>query len=341
MSYIFVGIIFILLIDFIFQTFYFKRIFGQGPLEIKTFDGSNQPYHPSVYFFKKGWNGFQYWMVLTPYPMHVVYKDRWECPCIYCSNDGIRWNAPNQFINPLDDLTIEEMEHKDFFSDPHLVVNSNKLECWYRLTDRKRDKTFILRRISKDGKLWSEREILIDPEEEHIIDTIGDMVRSPAIIFQEMYKMWYVDNKKNVGQRNLCFSTSADGEKWERRQLCTLLGYTTNPWHIDVSFINGVYYLIVYDLDKLTLWKSKDGIQFSFIKILLSPNLKYGSFYSDGLYRSCLVWNQSVYLCYFSAFDHKSTYIGLMQGKDIEHMEIISCKKMRYKLSDYIYTILR
>ena len=62
------------------------------PLLIKTPDGFNEPYHPSVVFFDKPWNGFSYWMAFSPMPKKGVgkpYIDRWECPCVYQSQGGL------------------------------------------------------------------------------------------------------------------------------------------------------------------------------------------------------------------------------------------------------------
>mgnify|MGYP001073761872 FL=1 len=326
-------IVCVCIVDFLMQTLLFFKKYSFSPLHIETFDGSNQPYHPSVIYRKSGWNGFKYWMVLTPYPMEKLpYKDRWECPCIYCSNDGLSWNVPDGFCNPLDDLVDEEISSKDFFSDPHLILRDTILECWYRISHNYNDErdTYVLRKCSDNGYVWSEREILFNPKDRNSVEKLGDMVRSPAIIYAGMYRMWYVDNKKNKGNRNLCYTSSVDGKKWENRIICNLSGKQINPWHIDVSLIDGLYYLLIYDLYDLTLWTSDNGIDFVFKQILLRPSLKYGNFYSDGLYRSVLVKTEKDYRCYFSAFDDKKTYIGLMKGKSITQMKVVSCSKQNY-----------
>lgn len=79
MQEIIITLIATIILDFLIQTLIFKVKYSQTPLKIKTFDGSDQPYHPSVMYSANGWNGFQYWMVLTPYPMQKApYKDRWS-----------------------------------------------------------------------------------------------------------------------------------------------------------------------------------------------------------------------------------------------------------------------
>lgn len=333
-------IIGLLVFDFIIYSIYYRVKFAHSPLDIKTFDGSNQPYHPSVLFFENGWNGYKYWMVVTPYPMHVVYKDRWECPCIYVSNDGIKWEVPAGLNNPIDDLSSEDIDAKNFFSDPHLVYNNGILECWYRITKKSDNdaNTILIRKKTVDGISWSSREILADPAESSIKTTLGDMVRSQAVLYNNgKYRMWYVDNKKNVGQRNVCCSESADGISWKNRDICVLGGKDINPWHIDVAKLDGVYYLTIYDLWNLSLWESQDGISYKYKKEILSPSLVYGSFYSDGLYRSSLIKDDSGYKLFFSAFDEKKTSIGLMQGVSLTAMTVCKGKNKSSENINKIY----
>lgn len=346
MVYFIILLLILIFIDFIFQAVSFYIKYAKKPLEIKTFDGYNQPYHPSVLFFSNGWNGYNYWMALTPYPMNgKPYKDRWECPCIYSSENGKEWVVPGNLINPLDDLSDKEIENKDFFSDPHLVYVNDRIECWYRISHHSGNggdmDTFIVRKVSYDGIDWCNREVMIDPLQEDIKNNLGDMVRSPAIIYHGKYYMWYVDNKKNVGQRNICYTVSEDGKNWIKSQKCILYGHDINPWHIDVNYIDNFYWLTVYDLNSITLWKSVDGLNFEFLKILLSPSLKYGSFYSDGLYRSVLIKDDKDYRLYFSAFDDQKTSIGLMQGKTPMHMKIQNIKNNKiYSLRNVILVYL-
>ena len=134
---------------------------NQNPLLLNDFSGYNQPFHPSVIYHKDGLYGYRYWMVQTPYPIGGrPYRARWECPSIYCSNNGIDWET-KRYNNPIDDLTPDEIENGDYFSDPHLVYrdDTGELECWYRLThmDMTKEKkklqypTYLIRKRSGDG----------------------------------------------------------------------------------------------------------------------------------------------------------------------------------------------
>lgn len=94
------------------------------------------------------------------------------------------------------------------------------------------------------------------------------------------------------------------------------------PWHIDVNYIDGKYFLVMYDFNNLTLWEGSDRINFSYKKELLSPSV-FGSFYGEGLYRACII-KDNKYRIYFSADDSFSTYIGLLEGEDINNLTIVS-----------------
>ena len=318
------------------------KCFDSKSLTISDFSGYNQPYHPSVLYFQNGFGSYQYWMVQTPFPIGgLPYRDRWECPCIYYSNDGIRWET-SQKINPIDDLNLEEISHGDFFSDPHLVYRNDTkmLECWYRITRFKRDwkdeqfkyPTYIVRKRSRDGFQWGDRELLIDLQGK---DSLDNMIRSPSVIWDthnKVYRMWYVDTLPGLKNRKIISAESEDGIVWLNKRNIKMNQYI-DPWHIDVNYINGKYHLINYTLTGnkgINYYESYDGIEFKFIKVLLTPNvLLINSFYRAGLYRSCSVAAHDGIRVYFSASDGLKTHIGLMKGLNFETLKIISIPSLK------------
>ena len=155
---------------------------------------------------------------------------------------------------------------------------------------------------------------------------------------EEKYRMWYVDNHPE--QRNIFYSSSLDGKRWEKRVICNLKGHIINPWHIDIQYIDSSYYLVIYDWKNLTLWKSKDGINFNYIKVLLKPAPMPGAFYSSGLYRSALIKDNLEYKLFFSAYD-KKTNIGLMRGPSPEKLSICSVNGNKNNLLNFLITYLR
>lgn len=316
---------------------YWNRLkrYNQKPLQVSTFDKKNSPYHPTVIFFPKKWKSYNFYMAETPffcgYPQKGdMYRDRFECPSIHVSNDGIHWTETCQ--NPIDNLSDSEITNKDYFSDPHLVFTNNGLECWYRINHRYGDyekeyNVLLLRKISKDGINWGEREIISDLTKSN--NPLGNMIISPAIIYNQKYHMWYVDSISH-SQRNIAYS-SWDTNKWETKKNCKLIGREINPWHIDVSYLDNTFWLVIFDRINLTLWKSSDGLNFSFIKELLAPSKRIGSFYSNDLYRACLVKIENKYRLYFSADDTLKTYIGVMEGLYPDKLKILSPDNQKHQ----------
>ena len=313
---------------------YWRRLkeYNQNPLDIKTFEGSNCPYHPSVLYFKDKWNNYKYWMIETPYKYGATpYRDRYECPSLHTSNDGIEWTEITK--NPIDDLDAKGVQELDYLSDPHLVFTGNRLECWYRLTKRYGDESnrsdvYLLRKTSENGVDWSKREVLVSLKHDQY-NGLGNMVVSPAIIYEDgKYHMWYVDSE-SMGKREISYSASLDGKKWEKKVNCQLFGMQINPWHIDVVLIKGTYYLTCYDFKDITIFQAQDKMNFRFIKTLLKPST-LGSFYGNSLYRATLIFDNR-YRLYFSCDDIFSTYIGIMEGDSIDSMKVVNSNNRKFR----------
>src|SRR5699024_10817060 len=116
------------------------------------------PWHPTAMYLQNGFAGYKYWLAQSPWPTGgQPYRDRWEVPIVYKSDDGINWIT---VADPLDDLTETEIENRDYMSDPHMVYRDdiNTLEVWYRITRRSDLATSIVRKTTNDGENWSERE---------------------------------------------------------------------------------------------------------------------------------------------------------------------------------------
>ena len=65
-----------------------------------TYDGSGILVHPDVVDFGAGttWNGWRYWMAMTPYP---DLNSAYENPSILVSSDGETWQVPAGLTNPI------------------------------------------------------------------------------------------------------------------------------------------------------------------------------------------------------------------------------------------------
>jgi len=269
------------------------------------------PWHPSVVYVPEGWNGHRSWMAQTPYPpFHVApYKDRWELPCIHYSNDGINWQSID--ANPIDDLTEGQIASHSYHSDPHLVMKDGVLYCYYRLMEDHDARTTILRKKSRDGMNWSEREIIKVERGKRKVES--DVI-SPAVVWTgEKWRMYYVDDTFTNLQRGIQLAESEDGihfevvgSVWKQQEV--------KPWHIDVQLIEGIYYLLVHDVDDNSLWlyTSKDGMHFCEGTEILRASGKLTDYWSHKLYRACLINIDGKKHIYFSANDGMASYIGHM-----------------------------
>lgn len=319
-------------------------ILRKSPLYIETPCGTNEPYHPSVLYFKDGWNGYKYWMAFTPMPdgtQPKPYVDRWERPCVYASNDGKTFTDihNNGF---LDELTENEIANKGYFSDCHLVYDDAKdnLVLVYRLTDYDyednypREHVHVLSKRTSDGKNWSDREILINLDDN---DSTGWIVVSPAIIRDNgLYKIWYVSSYDSP--YCVSFSSSRNLKDWTKKQDCILSGRKVAPWHIDCIIDAGKYLLLVFDFtNELTLWESVDGLNFTFKKVILKKSNTLGAFYSMGLYRACMTKAENIKI-YFSAIGCNYCKLGLMEGSDYLNMKVVNAGRhtnIKFFFKDY------
>lgn len=282
-------------------------------LNIQTYDGGNEALHPKVLYFKNGWKGWSYWLVCTPYK---GMNDAIENPCIYVSQNGINWIVPDGLTNPIDDISNVRIEYN---SDPHLVYRPDldRLECWWRWVGRGNHPTkpfteIIYRRISKDGIVWSDRELCF--EYANTVNTTRAVI-SPSVIFENnKYKMWASHCTVNQNIRRIGYWESSDGVNWtEIREID--LGHVI-PSHIDVIKYNGSFHMVVFDVSQpgfpYYYSHSNNNVVWSKpVKILEKSNT---STWDNGrLYRPSLTIVGSSIRLYYSAYsDNGTNHIGLI-----------------------------
>ena len=75
-----------------------------GIIDADGNDQGDQNTHPAVLDMEQElgagqvWNGYRYWMAITPYPGSVAAT---ENPCIFASSDGTTWVVPSGVTNPV------------------------------------------------------------------------------------------------------------------------------------------------------------------------------------------------------------------------------------------------
>lgn len=200
---------------------------AEYPELIPTYEGTNQPTHPSVLHFPGGWHGYKYWMAMTPYPFN---NGSYEDPSILASHDGRTWQVPDGVTNPL--VPRPAVGHN---CDVELVHDpvSNELRLYYvEADDVKQSWVKLLR--SSDGVRWIGPEVVLhDPEQMYSI-------LSPTIqrMADGSWQMWYID-AGDTGWNNQCNTVrtrvSPDGLVWGAESPCHDLaqpGYQI--WHMTI-----------------------------------------------------------------------------------------------------------
>lgn len=227
---------------------------------VPTYDGFNQSTHPKVLYFPNGWNGYKYWMSITPYPYGI---DDYENPCIVVSNDAKTWITPAGLKNPVTGIP-SDVKIGAHYSDSHIVMRGSVMELWYRY-NKGNPKTkhpdesidYYYRITSTDGIHWSKPQLM-----QQAVSSIISL----AVNYEDgRYQFWFTNSKKQ-----LMYADSADGVHWQDEQPCSIAlptGYL--PWHQDLIHYRSEYYLLQTGIRKanysfaLFLSESSDGTHFT------------------------------------------------------------------------------
>ena len=252
-----------------------------------TFDGRGTATHPSVLYFEDGWNGWKYWMAVTPYP-----GNHNEEPSILVSNDVASWRVPSGLKNPLDDAPGGA---KGYNSDAQLVMGpDDTMYLTFRLVDvpnNNINRIFLMK--STDGVHWSPKQEIFTNDEAatgftHFLSQslvfLGDRWRLYGVqLLPEENKLVYVESSS----ADLDTATWSDYEEvdidyslWPKKEI----------WHSEIKLVDGTFYGLIqdarpatsYDSD-LFLMRSTDGKQWevSQVPVVGRSGLGYNSLYKS------------------------------------------------------------
>lgn len=299
-----------------------KRRNAPNPLFIPTYDGGNEICHTGLVAFDKPWNSHRYWMGATPY---TDGNDFIENPCIYYSDDLIRWEGIK--ANPLAKVSKKD-EH---LSDVALFYNDSEktLECWWRWRYKPTFEVKIYRRTSKDGVRWTPSELLITTKPE----TFGAMAAPTVIHENGLYKVYVTDM-----EGNMTYFTGKDAAKLKR---VTNINITYDnklyddywPWHQTVKKIKDTYYMVFSaypgekrsdNVHKLFYSESTDGLMWKPAKLILEANKD--SWDSKMIYQASFDYIDNQFYLYYSGFWIKEDKtkqkwrLGLLSGKNLDDL---------------------
>lgn len=139
--------------------------------------------HPKVLYLPGGWNGYEYWMAITPYRGPLTGLNdmaQYENPHVFCSLDGVTWVEPAGIHNPLD--VPPPAPSLDYWSDTHIALGSDGyLHLWYRGNGAGYGGRGVVHRKSRDGVNWSARKDIYSTASLSSVDTTN-LLLSPAFL---------------------------------------------------------------------------------------------------------------------------------------------------------------
>lgn len=269
----------------------------EGPvgtkLTIPTHDSPNggQVVHPSVLYFPEKWNGFHYWMAITPYPEG---NDDFEDPNILASNDASVWVVPAGLTNPLDDASGQPA----YNSDTNLALGpDDMLYCFWRFYDQNAAgaQERIYMRKTADGVNWTPKQLV------HSMDQADMRLVAPAFIYEN--NGWTMYGVNIVPAKNVIMRLRSEGDSlapssWSRKS-CTVTPATPadrDPWHLSMRKVGAQYVSVLNEsangsaaLGDLKILVSEDGLNFKASSSPIIPRVREGSFPHNELYMASFV----------------------------------------------------
>ncbi len=208
--------------------------------------------HPKIIYIPSGWNGYRYWMAVTPIFGIISQQPdsaSFENPHILCSNDGLVWIEPNGIINPLDQPEPNDVGTNAYWSDTHLELGDDGyFHLYYRgsafsqnyFGDNIRHSKSIVHRKSKNGVNWSERKLMYSEETNNNVDSDSALL-SPVFINNGSY--WHcfdcvrtsasnpIPSQKNQEETFVFhrIDKDYDGNFGEYEQ-SDIVNFTSKPW---------------------------------------------------------------------------------------------------------------
>lgn len=294
---------------------------SESPLHTPTYDGSNEATHPSVVYIPDGFNGYKYWMALTPYPNG---NDDFENPEILVSNDGSNFKYLKLLQSPL--TVPDDVKLGGHYSDVNLCYANGQLEVYFRYNPHvegsngpDNSANFVYMMKSKDGIHWSEKKQVLSQ------CTFAEKYNyvSPSIIYENgIYNIWFSNYSSN-----LYHTKTKDWITFDPVMTCELSNKPDNIkiWHHDIIKTTLGYEAVISayidnnsGIQDLYYSSSLDGIKFQGFTMVLKPSSASG-FDNGTLYKSSLVRLPDKYLLYYSAKDKEGHWhIGLAKNIGVD-----------------------
>jgi hypothetical protein len=270
-------------------------------LTTPTYDGTGEAVHPDVIEFPFEWNGWRYWMTMTPYARS---DSKIENPSILVSHDGVHFEIPNGLTNP---VVAHHGRPGDYNSDPELVYNeeTTRLLLFYRFVDRRANSIYVV--STRNGITWAREPKAFWARTHNAV--------SPTVSPREgdvSARMWYVEAGKDgcktsasrvVTRYSLDPSPKIAGIRWSEPTPTDLAqpGYVI--WHIKARYVPSKReYWALYaafpngpagcDIDDLFFARSTDGVHW---ETFAEPILRHEdrAWTAAAIYRSTFLYDST------------------------------------------------
>jgi hypothetical protein len=240
---------------------------------------------PSVVYSQEKWNGYHYWMIVTPY--NGTNPDD-ENPEIFCSNDGLTWAVPTGTSNPL----VASPAGTDYNSDAFITFSpdGNELLVLYRSFVNPAENLWLIR--STDGVTWTTPILL------KTWNSTSVRFQSPSLIWDHENDRWVVFLVEYIGSPSALkyMTCSTLTGTWGELQSCTYTlptGVTALWQGYVVRASDGTLWCLMQSGDsgggKYYLMRSRDGVTWTFSSSLWPKRT---------VYAGCLVPRSGYFECY-------------------------------------------
>jgi predicted GH43/DUF377 family glycosyl hydrolase len=242
-----------------------------NPLTTPTPNETGYVIHADVYYNAAGWNGYKWWMAMTPYPDSAE-----ENPCILVSNDKETWIVPPGGSNPIDPTPASKHN-----ADTDLLVYDGTMYCYYNQNSTYAD-IEIMVRSSTDGINWSAETKIMDLPDSEAACFLHD---------GSQFRMYYFDVTTTPYSLKVRYSSSPTSG-FGSPTTCTITQPVTNQnfTHQDIVFSNGLYHMVCKSNtdNKIYYAASEDGLDWYFARLpMMQPT--GATWQANALYRPSIV----------------------------------------------------
>lgn len=267
-------------------------------LSIPTYDGSGQCVHPSVKFFPEKWNGYNYWMAMTPY---ADTRDDLENASVVVSNDGENWIVPEGLSNP-----IVAQPSIGYNSDPNLYFENGILYLINRHVNLIDKLERIFMYSTTDGIHWS------DPIEIIKSEISNERMLSPCLIkLNDIYALYTIDIVPSPNQLKMRVCSTLTGEWSEPRTISDITVSGSDVWHFEIIKHQNYYLMLLQECllnnggghrGQLHLGLSRDGLHWNLSDTFFRR--MYDSTWDQNIYKSSLqpsLYDEDAFDVWYSA----------------------------------------